>query len=704
MKKSVLIILTICCALCCAFGLTMAPGAQKAYAEKDPYAGTAPTFGGFKYNVSTSKGGILLATAIKDYDDCYEVGYQITVSTGEVVTLNAATDKYYTSIVSGLNEWTVVGMFGEDFANGGMIVWEIEYNPAYTYTFNPYARVCQWVWDGEKETYVRAASETVAKKYGEAKTLDTETHDVSVVINGEQTGWGSLSASSVDDVAYGTAVSTSSNTLTIGGTTVTATPAAATEEYTYFFSSWSDVPETVTSDTTITANFVRYDTNQTYYVDVYKWDNTEDRYKFNQSVEKTGTIGEINPAFDAIAGYLPNKTAEGSVLSGTIDPESAPLHLKHYYDTPEKVKAIPIAGTEGKAFMVSVDDSGSIGSNSYYFTKQDSAVAGVENAYLVTDNRSKTFRIVGATTTQFKTLKFRYYTNNRDDDGPNLTVFPNSDYSAASLNAIGDVYYNGHIRMFNEYGVAMTCVTSNQWVDVEIDLTGTSGLSAMDYYDSINYVFRFNASGAAYIANASLSNDDLNDAKSPIAIKHNGNVVGYMLPVRFNDTKLNSSTGRTGANDSANTMAMTTGTDGVYEYVRVATTGGSGRLNRLMIAGIDRAYLTANSITKLTFDIYVEDSGVNFRSNEQHCTISDDDSAGKWTFTGNGLTNANKGAQKGYWYKVTVDLTGVANWSSNVSVGAYLVVNGTPTLKGLEFQIFTNANPGAFRIANVELS
>ena len=75
------------------------------------------------------------------------------------------------------------------------------------------------------------------------------------VVNTE--GYGTVSPASVSGIASETAVSTSLNTYTVNGTTVTATPAEATAEYTYAFDSWSNLPATVTADLTVTANFIR---------------------------------------------------------------------------------------------------------------------------------------------------------------------------------------------------------------------------------------------------------------------------------------------------------------------------------------------------------------------------------------------------------------------------------------------------------------
>ncbi len=77
-------------------------------------------------------------------------------------------------------------------------------------------------------------------------------------------GYGIVDVASVDDITPGTATISSANTYTVNGTTVTATPAATTAEYTYAFDSWSGLPATVTADAIVTANFTR--TARTYSV------------------------------------------------------------------------------------------------------------------------------------------------------------------------------------------------------------------------------------------------------------------------------------------------------------------------------------------------------------------------------------------------------------------------------------------------------
>ena len=80
-----------------------------------------------------------------------------------------------------------------------------------------------------------------------------------VTIAKNQASWGSVDKSSVTNVANNTSISASNNVLTVGSTTVTATPAAQDANYTYAFNNWTGIPAggKVTADVTVTANFTR---------------------------------------------------------------------------------------------------------------------------------------------------------------------------------------------------------------------------------------------------------------------------------------------------------------------------------------------------------------------------------------------------------------------------------------------------------------
>ncbi len=71
--------------------------------------------------------------------------------------------------------------------------------------------------------------------------------------------YGSVIPGSILNVEYGTAVSSSGATVTVGSNTATATPSTQTEQYTYAFSAWSGIPAggTITGDVTISASFTQ---------------------------------------------------------------------------------------------------------------------------------------------------------------------------------------------------------------------------------------------------------------------------------------------------------------------------------------------------------------------------------------------------------------------------------------------------------------
>lgn len=88
-------------------------------------------------------------------------------------------------------------------------------------------------------------------------TAQWETAKYTVSFGVSPSGYGTVSQASVTNVSYGTVPTSSLNTVTVNGTTVTATPADADANYTYAFSSWSGIPASITGACTITANFTR---------------------------------------------------------------------------------------------------------------------------------------------------------------------------------------------------------------------------------------------------------------------------------------------------------------------------------------------------------------------------------------------------------------------------------------------------------------
>ena len=93
------------------------------------------------------------------------------------------------------------------------------------------------------------------------EAVTTNYYDITISTD-PASGYGTVNTSSMNDVEEGTAISTSSNTLTIGETTITATKTADDAQYTYAFTSWTDnsgnaLPATLTDDLTVVAHFTR---------------------------------------------------------------------------------------------------------------------------------------------------------------------------------------------------------------------------------------------------------------------------------------------------------------------------------------------------------------------------------------------------------------------------------------------------------------
>ena len=78
-------------------------------------------------------------------------------------------------------------------------------------------------------------------------------YTVTIAVNNAD--YGSVSETSVADVAKDTAIAVDGNKLTIGTTEITATAAQEDAQYIYAFVDWTATPSTVTEDITITANF-----------------------------------------------------------------------------------------------------------------------------------------------------------------------------------------------------------------------------------------------------------------------------------------------------------------------------------------------------------------------------------------------------------------------------------------------------------------
>ena len=124
----------------------------------------------------------------------------------------------------------------------------------YTYTFAGWSTEA----NGGGTKYANGSTPTVSGNVTYYAYFTSTVNKYSFTIGVTPTGYGSVNHTSITNIPYGSEVTTSSNTFTVNGTTVTATPTAATAQYTYAFSKWNNLPATVTANVTnVQAEFTR---------------------------------------------------------------------------------------------------------------------------------------------------------------------------------------------------------------------------------------------------------------------------------------------------------------------------------------------------------------------------------------------------------------------------------------------------------------
>lgn len=262
MKKFRVALLGTASVLCLAIGVAMTNNANYV-ANAEETQVTQDFLSATKYKISTDQeeSKMLLVTAIRDVADVYEVGY---VFTGYTVGSDdiAETTKYYDSLTTGGVTETAADIFGSDWADAKLIVWEVS-NTA-NVTFSAYAKVGERVGDvltKPAEEIVKTSTERTNQKY---------------------------TVTFVDE--YGTTLGTQE--VYNGKVPTFADPTKeADAQYTYTFAGWDSVFAPVTGDVTYTANY------------------TETLNKYTITIEDGG---------NAPASMEVDYGTKGSVLNATI--------------------------------------------------------------------------------------------------------------------------------------------------------------------------------------------------------------------------------------------------------------------------------------------------------------------------------------------------------------------------------------------------
>lgn len=120
--------------------------------------------------LSNDKTGMLIATAIKNYDYVYEIGYEFTKGSASENDFTA-TDRYFREISKGGKSVTAGDIFGLNYADAVLAVWEITYDSNIEYEFKFYAKVGKLGSDGQ--TVVKQDPEQIV--YSETKNVVTYT-------------------------------------------------------------------------------------------------------------------------------------------------------------------------------------------------------------------------------------------------------------------------------------------------------------------------------------------------------------------------------------------------------------------------------------------------------------------------------------------------------------------------------------------------
>ena len=169
MRKTLLFVFTIIAAVCLSVGITGVKGGASAV-RAERVEGVTPTLSATKFLESIDKKNMLLATGIKNYEDCYEVGYELNGL--EAVKYDKGV--FYTSISinGGGKSWATEDLFPE---YDGMIVWEVERDLYADVSFRAYAKV------GEREDGVLYESDTIV--YGTQRQIDSDTQVGKVMLS-----------------------------------------------------------------------------------------------------------------------------------------------------------------------------------------------------------------------------------------------------------------------------------------------------------------------------------------------------------------------------------------------------------------------------------------------------------------------------------------------------------------------------------------
>ena len=398
---------------------------------------------------------------------------------------------------------------------------------------------------GETEIVATPADDTVQYAYAFVNWTAAEsvTDDITIVANFSRTEneytvtvsvnngeYGSASVSSVENVVYGTPVVVDGNKLTIGESEVVATPADATEEYSYAFTGWT-AEETVNGDITVIANFsrdlveytVRFDPDngddvilQTYHYNDIIVKPAEDPVKADKVFVGWGEVPETcteNATYTAVYSELPEFDLcylQNSLVQGLTEID-LPAGDYDYSVVDDK-----IVSDDGVEIIVSISNGKIVPESALTSGNYTVSVIGANKDY--------------ANLNTTKTITFRVY-NDASELVPQFNTPSAINSTVTLLNDVSDIDAFDGIEYFNAYRFDVTAGSAeNQRIYFSGFTADTFKYLVMDIYvddtnigDTSNWYFAgaiannmvtvdryvFNKSTGALVSTAKNGNLDL---------------------------------------------------------------------------------------------------------------------------------------------------------------------------------------------------
>ena len=205
------------------------------------------------------------AEKVEGSENQYKITGNLVVTYTEEIQTFTVQIESSNSEYGSINQSSITVEYGTTYTVEGNV---LRFSDGQTVTATPEANTAQYTytfldWTSESGTVTGEA--TITANFAR----ETNTYTVSIQSNNAE--YGTVTESSIT-VEYGTEITVSGNTITIGDTAITATPSIDTAQYSYSFASWSTGDTTVTGAMLITANFTRE--INTYTVTWKNWDGS----------------------------------------------------------------------------------------------------------------------------------------------------------------------------------------------------------------------------------------------------------------------------------------------------------------------------------------------------------------------------------------------------------------------------------------------